>query len=498
VISGGLISIGMILIGIAPEASAQEPSFALGFNAPANAPPAAGGTTTTYIATGTLTTTGLAPTDVGAQGWSLSMSADGGGKVIDVTTAGTIVDTLFAGGFNKTEVTSGAGNEGAVSAVVLAFTLPVTLPPSGVVDIVKLTVEVPVKEPRDLDGDEEVDCDPTLSRVFYVDGRKGSGQPVETKITYKGQSVLPSRGDATTRVCPVLPPRALSFRVDVVGGQATGDEQGGRTPWSVETAPNSGLVDVVAGVHLVAHLPDDPDPLVQDGPQGWSISVTTDPCFNVADTTTAGSKVDELFAGGFNKTEVIDPAKNSGQQGVVSAIVLSFTLPRSLAPESDSLILKIAGKIDAAGLSSPGQCTPACNVDVVSPDAAGLRGSGQPVQTAVTVAGETKKPGVVGAAISVCQIAQISFIRGNANDDSKVDIGDAIFIINFLFKSGPAAACLDALDSNDDGQVNVDDAGYLINYSFLGSLLPPPPPFPACGADPTDDTTACTESSPSC
>src|SRR5262249_7394327 len=156
--------------------------------------------------------------DPGAQGWSISLGADGGGKIVDITTAGTIVDSLFDGGFNKTELTTGAGNEGAVSAVVLSFTNPVTLAPTGTADIVKVSVEATVNPPRDLDGDGEVDCDPVNSRVFFVDGRKGSGQPVDNKITYKGQTVLPSKGEKKTLVCAGLPPRQLTFRVDVVGG----------------------------------------------------------------------------------------------------------------------------------------------------------------------------------------------------------------------------------------------------------------------------------------
>ena len=110
---------------------AQSPSFALTFNAPSSAPEVAGGSPASYSAVGQLTTTGLAPTDSGAQAWSISMGADGGGTIIDATTTGTIVDDLFMEGYLRVEVTSGAGNEGAVSAVVLAFMLPVTLPPTG-------------------------------------------------------------------------------------------------------------------------------------------------------------------------------------------------------------------------------------------------------------------------------------------------------------------------------------------------------------------------------
>lgn len=478
----------LLSLGATGRTQAQSPAFGLTFDAPANAVEVSGGSTASYTATGQLTTLNLVGTDPGAQGWSISMGADGGGKIVDATTAGTIVDTLFDGGFNKTELTSGALNEGAVSAVVLSFSNPVTLPPTGSVDIIKLTVEATAKAPRDVDGDEELDCDPVDSRVFYLDGRKGSGQPVDNKVTYKGQTVLPTKVAAITRVCAILPPRQLTFRVDVVGGDSSG---------KLEVPPGSGLVDVTAAVHLVSHLTPADDPL--NGAQGWSISVKTDPCFNIASTTTAGADgVDPFFTGGFNKTEVVDPAKNSGQQGAVSAIVLSFTEARNLPPESDKTVLFLSGKIDAAGLTAPAQCTDPCSVAPVDASSTGLRGSGQPVQTAVTVAGNTKKPGVAGAAITLCQRAQISFIRGNANSDDKVDIGDAIWIINELFRGGPATACPDAADANDNGSEDLDDAVYLIDYEFKGSLAPPPAPFPACGPDPTDDGLLCSDSAPGC
>lgn len=84
-----------------------------------------------------------------------------------------------------------------------------------------------------------------------------------------------------------------------------------------------------------------------------------------------------------------------------------------------------------------------------------------------------------------------SFKRGNVNGDLTLNLADAVFVINWLFASGPAPQCLDAGDCNDDGGTDISDAIYTINYLFAsGPVLPPP--FPDCGLDPTDDSLDCT------
>ncbi len=84
-----------------------------------------------------------------------------------------------------------------------------------------------------------------------------------------------------------------------------------------------------------------------------------------------------------------------------------------------------------------------------------------------------------------------NFIRGDGNQDSAVDAGDVLFILNFLYAAGTTPICFDACDSNDDGRVDTSDALYLIFYLFQPTGLPsspfpnPPSPFPAAGPDPT-------------
>ena len=65
-----------------------------------------------------------------------------------------------------------------------------------------------------------------------------------------------------------------------------------------------------------------------------------------------------------------------------------------------------------------------------------------------------------------------SFVKGDANGDRLVTIGDAVYIINYVFRSGPPPSPAVAGDANCDGPINVGDAVYLINYIFRGGPAP--------------------------
>ncbi len=67
---------------------------------------------------------------------------------------------------------------------------------------------------------------------------------------------------------------------------------------------------------------------------------------------------------------------------------------------------------------------------------------------------------------------------GDANDDGAVDIGDAVHLINYIFKSGPPPPCLDEGDANGDCAIDIGDAVHLINYIFKSG------PAPVCGCVP--------------
>lgn len=78
------------------------------------------------------------------------------------------------------------------------------------------------------------------------------------------------------------------------------------------------------------------------------------------------------------------------------------------------------------------------------------------------------------------------FVRGDANDDDRVDVSDVVFGLSSLFRGGELPECLAAADTNDDGEIDVADSIWTLNYMFRGGLQPPAP-FPLAGEDPTPD-----------
>jgi hypothetical protein len=57
-------------------------------------------------------------------------------------------------------------------------------------------------------------------------------------------------------------------------------------------------------------------------------------------------------------------------------------------------------------------------------------------------------------------------MAGDANRDDAVNVGDVVYLVNWIFKGGPAPMNLSEADVNCDGQHNVADAVYLINFVF--------------------------------
>ncbi len=170
-------------------------AFRLDFEGPA----ATGGNPGARIREGyfcTLAHTGLGQ---GAQGWSLSIAAEGAAIARIITGAepseedrlasdGTQIETdtgrYLRDGFQFGEITSGGvdaceGLSGAVSAVVLSYVDPVTLRANSVSTVAWIEIEVEVPEEM---------------RSFvlrYADGCQGSGVPVSNLVTQAGESCVP-------------------------------------------------------------------------------------------------------------------------------------------------------------------------------------------------------------------------------------------------------------------------------------------------------------------
>ena len=64
-----------------------------------------------------------------------------------------------------------------------------------------------------------------------------------------------------------------------------------------------------------------------------------------------------------------------------------------------------------------------------------------------------------------------NYVLGDCNNDEKVNISDAVFLLNYIFADGPAPDPRLRGDINSDSLVNISDAVKIINYLFFGEPL---------------------------
>ncbi len=69
-------------------------------------------------------------------------------------------------------------------------------------------------------------------------------------------------------------------------------------------------------------------------------------------------------------------------------------------------------------------------------------------------------------------ISYTETVCGDANGDGMVNIGDAVFLITYIFKGGEAPGSLFAGDANGEGAINIGDAVYLISFIFNAGDAP--------------------------
>jgi ELWxxDGT repeat protein len=92
-----------------------------------------------------------------------------------------------------------------------------------------------------------------------------------------------------------------------------------------------------------------------------------------------------------------------------------------------------------------------------------------------------------------------AFRRGDCNDDGRVNISDAAWILNWLFRGGAEPGCAAAANADADGEVSISDPLALLSYLFLaGPEIPAP--FLECGPGilPADEELGCATPPASC
>jgi hypothetical protein len=189
-----------------PAPPPELADFSLGFEA-ASCPAVVAGTTVLLDVYATLTTKKDQTTD-GAEGWALSLTAEGA-TIQAITSAGLHVSTVFQkdpppappldpydldlkdAPFQASELAEYKDDprrKGAVSEFLLyGFRKDMGLEPSGAQKIAKITLAVAMP----------ASGDPATVKLWYEDGFRGSGQAVKNLVVLDGTTQTPALGSLT-------------------------------------------------------------------------------------------------------------------------------------------------------------------------------------------------------------------------------------------------------------------------------------------------------------
>jgi hypothetical protein len=218
--------------------------------------------------------------DEGAQSHSFGVSAQGG-SITAISTGGTDAGALLSGGFELHELTTGEGNEGVISAMILSFEQNTMLAADGTASLATLTVESTIA-----DGGEV--------GLSFVNGLSGAGLPVACVVTWQGETYRPALGRASYSLSADTAAPAAPGGLGAEAGDGTvaldWDDSGDAVSYSLYRD----------GELLAGNLADSSytDDNVENG-NVYAYAVTaTDACGNEGDRTSAVEAAPEApFAG---------------------------------------------------------------------------------------------------------------------------------------------------------------------------------------------------------
>jgi hypothetical protein len=297
-------------------------------------------------------------------------------------------------------------------------------------------------------------------------------------------SVAPALVPAAVRICS-KPSRIVfsAVPVDIPAEETIDGRYLARPDWRVGE-----LAEFDVDVRI------DSDIGMPGGVQGWSMSLAHDQALEIIEIKLDDIEVPTLTrdAGG---SLVSDPmnladagfqmaataAGAGGEAGVVSAVVLDFRKDRVLPGISQVAVLRIRYRTREPVVAGPNGIYRIEFLD-------GLQGPGNPVINVATLDGLSHRPSATRNLTLVPKgLRSVPFIRGDANRDLKVNIADIISIVYAVIPSldGESVLCVGSGDANSSGGMDLGDATYLIAWLFLAGPEPSLP-FPGCGFDPAD------------
>ena len=286
--------------------------------------------------------------------------------------------------------------------------------------------------------------------------------PLDNVIVVGGLSLFPSL-EAGTMTCIAIDPPPVHNTV--MTAKIEFDQDSGNYAYHGQT-----------GTLSICY--SDPD----DQIQGMTITICYDCDLTLEEGTFSldGSIVEMVGAEYINHQ--VDDDCSDGESGEMILAILLDALPpfegQTLPPTSEELLV---GSIQVT-VDESAECDLAQEINFCDD----INGNGSVLLYNNVVINYLSVQDFQRNGTSVVVVPQEIFQRGDCNSDDKVDLADAATTIASQF-SGLPILCADACDSNDDGVINLADAVFGMNWLFkFGPTPPEPGPFDD-GPDPTTD-----------
>jgi len=385
------------------------------------------------------------------QGWSFGVCHEDQSvvTVTDATVTGTDTSTVNGGNPPDFETTTTYPG-GVTTGVVIQFTQQNFLAPTERFSALKITYR--------MDG-----AAGSATRAEFCDTL--GKPPVDSVVVVGGQSINPATMDGA------------DLKVKEEGEEVI-------KPFLATSPAEQNLpADKTATVQVEVELGLSDASTSSVGVQGWSYGISHDGSLleltaieptELTNTSNNGSTPDFYAVN-------INPVGGAG--GTVGAVV-------SLGPEFYEIPLEPGQKIHTETFTYRSATELGENDDPVTTKLSlADEVLGDPPVTAVMVIlsdGVTLTEGDMASITLVPPTGRLRpFVRGDANNDARVDIADGVWVLSWIYRGGLEPPCQDAADANDDGTVDQADAILIIYYRLRGGE-PPLPPFPSCGTDPSD------------
>jgi hypothetical protein len=229
-----------------------------------------------------------------ARGWALGVEAMAG-TITSITIEGTDAEAALTDGFERSEVTTGPGNQGAISKVI--YSLPPNLPLNtlGLPNIARISVGFAIPEGRG------------TAMLRYRDGLRGTQDVVENFVQDAGGARRVPR--LHRREVIVIEDRP-SFRLGFYGSPLVIGQVGS-------------VVRMYVSCNLGGNYPSGRIPEVE----GWAIGVAADGA-RITDIRLGSGQVSEVLENGFVHNEI---TAGPGNEGAISVVRYSSSPPTSLA-----------------------------------------------------------------------------------------------------------------------------------------------------------------------